>query len=365
MAAPTRSNDPAPIRVLFAMEQHLGHRTYAANLRTQVDGERYDATWTPVEYRADGLLAHLPMPDAIRSALACRQEVRRGVRHADADVHVFNTQVPAVLGGRAARSRPYIVITDVTPRQYDRIADAYGHTPDRPGPVATAKHRLNRHVFTHAAWCVGWSRWVRDSFVADYGVEPDHTEVIPPGVDTADWQPGAGSGGPGLRILFVGGDFERKGGPALLRAFAQLPDDCELVVVTKSRVPRADRVRVVDDLGPNDPRLVELFRTSDVFALPSLAEAFGIAAAEASAAGLPVVGSDVGGLPDIVEHGVTGFVVPPGDDGAIARALLLLGERETRDRMGAAARRRAEERFDARTNALRLLDLVARSGQPG
>ncbi len=50
---------------------------------------------------------------------------------------------------------------------------------------------------------------------------------------------------------------------------------------------------------PNDPRLVELYRTSDVFALPTLAETFGIAAAEAAATGLPVVATDVGGLPDI------------------------------------------------------------------
>jgi glycosyltransferase involved in cell wall biosynthesis len=156
----------------------------------------------------------------------------------------------------------------------------------------------------------------------------------------------------------VGGDFERKGGRQLLDIIPSLEGNVELVAVTKSVVPRVERMRVVNDLEPNDPRLIELYRSSDVFALPSRAETFGIAAAEAAASGLPVVASDVGGLSEIVEHNVTGRVIPVGDGEALATSLRAFQDPDVRLRMARAARRRAEQRLNAELNARRLLELV-------
>jgi glycosyltransferase involved in cell wall biosynthesis len=102
-----------------------------------------------------------------------------------------------------------------------------------------------------------------------------------------------------------------------------------------------------------------LYRSADVFVLPSLAETFGIAAVEASAAGLPVIASRIGGLQDIVRDGESGFLVEPGDVGALAAALSrLASDADLRARMGARGREHAEQRFDAHVNARRLLDLV-------
>lgn len=343
---------------MFAMEQHLGHRTYYENLRAHIGDADGRASWVPVDYAAGDLLDRLPLPQSVKVALSARNVVRRAVASTRADVHVFNTQVPAVLGGRAARSKPYIAITDVTPKQYDKMAEGYGHRPDRPGPIGSLKHRLNRQMFAGATWCVGWSQWACDSMIEDYGVDPSRTRVIPPGVDTDVWRPGPQRDDDTFNLLFVGGDFRRKGGDQLLEAFAALPADAELTVVTRSEVPRTDRVRVISDLVPNDPRLIELYRSSDVFALPTLAETFGIAAAEAAATGLPVVATDVGGLPDIVENGVNGFTVPPNDAEALAKALYRLTDGAERRRMSETARARAVERFDAKTNAERMMDLV-------
>ncbi|MDJ0768696.1 MAG: glycosyltransferase family 4 protein [Ilumatobacter sp.] len=349
------------VPVTIVHEEHLGHRTYAANLRTaSLERPDIDAEWVPVRYGSiPSPVDRLPLPASVRAALAGRREVRRGLRDRPADVHMFNTQVPAALGGGLARSKPYVVITDVTPLQYDRMADGYGHRPDRPGPVRWWKHRVNRRVFTEATWCVGWSSWAAGSFVDDYGVDPARVAVIPPGVDTDAWRPPAQRRHTGVRILFVGGEFPRKGGDLLVESLASLPDDVELHLVTKTPVAANDRVRVYDDLGPNDPRLIELFRTSDVFAIPSRAETFGIAAAEASAMALPVVASDVGGFADIVADGETGFIVPHGDGAALTTALRrLVDDPALRRSMGEAARRRAVERFDSRTNAARLFDLA-------
>ena len=134
-----------------------------------------------------------------------------------------------------------------------------------------------------------------------------------------------------------------------------------MVVVTKSTVPRQENVRVVSDLSPNDARLVELYRSSDVFVLPSRSETFGIAAVEASASGLPVIAADVGGLKDIVVHDETGFLFQPGDVGALGSYLrVLLDQPRMRRRLGDAARAHAIERFDASVNADRLFDIIRR-----
>src|SRR5262249_12550052 len=91
----------------------------------------------------------------------------------------------------------------------------------------------------------------------------------------------------------------------------------------------------------------EIAPMGDVFILPSELEAFGLSALEAMACGVPVIGTDSGGLPEVVTHRETGFLVPVGDiDQMAARTLDLLLDEELRRKMGAAARRRAVAQFD-------------------
>jgi glycosyltransferase involved in cell wall biosynthesis len=83
--------------------------------------------------------------------------------------------------------------------------------------------------------------------------------------------------------------------------------------------------------------------------LPSLTEGLGLAAMEAMFCGLPVVASNVGGIPDLVKDGETGYLVPPGDDAALAdRILRLLGDRKAADAMGTKGREFVKTRFSAR-----------------
>lgn len=350
------------VQVAFVLEQHLGHRTFAENLCAAVatDGG-VESVWIPVNYGSTGgRLERVPMPSMLRSTTRARAEIAAGLSATSADVVVYNTQVPAVIGGRRARSRPYVLITDITPCQLDRMADEYGHDADAHAITRWAKHSWNRHVFHGALLTVAWSSWVQQSLVEDYGLDVARTTVIPPGVDTRYWTPSEPDRSRPLRILFVGGDFVRKGGPDLLRAFADLPEgEAELVLVTKSASDVPAGVTVVTDLGPNDPRLRDLYRSSDVFVLPSRGEAFGIAAVEASACGLPVLASTSGGLTDIVAHGETGYTFDPGDSDTLARRLReLLDSPDVRRRLGAAARRRAVERFDSNANGARLIAAV-------
>ncbi len=290
-----------------------------------------------------------------------RADVVAGLRgQQDADVRVFNTQVPAAIGGPLSLRRPYVLLTDVTPLQLDRVAAHYEHRADRKGLLRWAKYRLNRYVFRRASACVPWSEWVRRSLIDDYGVDRARIEVIPPGVDLARWRPGRTAVGGPLRLLFVGADFRRKGGHVLLAALDELPAGAvEVRIVSRTPVPARPGVQVFSDLAPNDARLVELYRSSDVFVLPSRAETFGIAAVEAAAAGLALVVSDVGGLAQLVRNGETGWRVPPDDRAALVEVLQrFVDDRDLARRCGAAARARAEREFDAARNFRRLVDLA-------
>ncbi|HZN97889.1 MAG TPA: glycosyltransferase family 4 protein, partial [Gemmatimonadales bacterium] len=85
------------------------------------------------------------------------------------------------------------------------------------------------------------------------------------------------------------------------------------------------------------------YREADLFTLPSSAEAFGNVFAEALASGLPIVGSNVGGIPELVEHGVNGLLVTPGSPQTLAQAIRYLAEDpELREEMRIRNRAKAE-----------------------
>jgi N-acetyl-alpha-D-glucosaminyl L-malate synthase BshA len=101
----------------------------------------------------------------------------------------------------------------------------------------------------------------------------------------------------------------------------------------------------VDFLGEQD-QVVPLLSAADVFLLPSAQESFGLAALEAMACDVPVVASRVGGLPEVIDDGGTGFLHDPNDlDGMARSALQLLTDEPLHARMAAAARQAARQRF--------------------
>ena len=103
----------------------------------------------------------------------------------------------------------------------------------------------------------------------------------------------------------------------------------------------------VSFLGNQDD-VLPILRQADLFLLPSEKESFGLAALEAMACGLPVVASRTGGIPEVVDEGVSGFLRPVGDTEGMAECCLaLLEDSKMYDRFSRAARERAVERFDS------------------
>jgi glycosyltransferase involved in cell wall biosynthesis len=95
------------------------------------------------------------------------------------------------------------------------------------------------------------------------------------------------------------------------------------------------------------PLIEEVLVGADLFLLPSASESFGLSALEAMACHVPVIATAVGGLPEVVADGETGYLFPVGDVDSMAEAAIrLLSDDELRTRFGRAARRRAVEHFD-------------------
>src|SRR5262249_13703881 len=146
------------------------------------------------------------------------------------------TQVAALLSVGVMRSVPTVVSLDATPANFDDVGEAYGHRRGR-SLVEAAKASVNRRAFMAAAALVPSSGPAADSPVGGYGVRASRVHVTPPGVALALFSPSdrpGNSDGP-VRVLFVGGDFARKGGPDLLAALQGVPG-VELDVVTGSEV---------------------------------------------------------------------------------------------------------------------------------
>jgi glycosyltransferase involved in cell wall biosynthesis len=358
------------LRIGFVMEQTLGHVTHHRNLaRWAAEDPSVHATWIAVPCWQDDRWARWPVVrnnPSLSLSLRARDRLRYGHDRSSFDALFYHTQSTALFSLGLARRLPVVVSLDATPLNIDSIASGYGHRPDSRSTLGGWKLRWYRRLFHVATALTTWSRWARDSLVRDYGVDPDKVEVIPPGIDLGAWSTSrdrTDSGSP-VRVLFVGGQFARKGGGVLLEAFEEgLSGRCELDLVTADEVPGAgDRVRVHRGLRHDDPALRRLFAEADLFVLPTLADCSPLVILEAMASGLAVVATDVGAISEQVTDGETGLLVPPGDAAALGRAVLALVDDPLRRRaFGSAGLRRARERFDGARNYRALTDLLKRS----
>ena len=209
------------------------------------------------------------------------------------------------------------------------------HTPvDDPGESA---------VLNAAAAIVTTSDWTRRRLLDRYAVRPD-VFVAEPGVDLAGIAPGTPSGG---ELLCVAAVTPLKGHDVLLDALALVGDPVVrcLCVGSLTRDPsfarglcgRDDRVRFAGPLTGD--ALAAAYAGADVLVLASRAETYGMVVTEALARGLPVIASDVGGLPQTL--GGPGLLVEPGSAVALADALRTwLGDADLRQRLRAGARTR-------------------------
>jgi starch synthase len=228
-----------------------------------------------------------------------------------------------------------------------------------------------------------------DVLTAYPSVRPDRVHVVHNGIDTRLFTPSPDAGlvrSLGVdpdrpMVVFVGRITRQKGLPHLLRAASSLPPHVQLVICASSpdEPAIAEEVstgiaRLSADRGGVSwlqeplprPQLIALLSSASVFVCPSVYEPLGIVNLEAMACGTAVVATAVGGIPEVVDDGVTGLLVPydPGDpaafEDALATALIeLLEAPERAAAMGRRGRERAEREFAWSSIAHRTVDLYA------
>ncbi|MCL4509143.1 MAG: glycosyltransferase family 4 protein [Chloroflexi bacterium] len=358
------------IRIAFFMEQNLGHATFSRNLVHFVGKDSsVDPTWVPIDQNEPpaGLRERLTRGNwSLRASLKARAHLQILGGPSVFNTIFYHTQVTALLSVAAIRLRHGVISLDATPLNYDAVGQAYGHQPG-PRPIEIAKSLLNRRAFHAAAHLITWSSWARSSLIRDYGVNATRVTVIPPGTDLSQWSPRSrgqihdADGQRKVRLLFVGGDFKRKGGPLLISVFRNhFQTTCELDMVTNAPVKEVPPgVRIHRGLTPNCGELRLLFQNADIFVFPSLADCLALVLQEAAASGLPVITTDIGALGEAIQDRNTGLLIPAGDGGALTSALQqLVADPQTRERMGAGARVLAEEQFDAAANSGRILGVL-------
>lgn len=202
-----------------------------------------------------------------------------------------------------------------------------------------------RHVFTNAAY-------VKNHLAAEYGVSADRMTVTGLGVDSffLENMPDASTVEVRNNLLFVGWDFGYKGGADLLAAFQivrQSRPELTLTIVGPdvSQVSGGEGIRVVGTVRSR-AELLDHYRAADLFVMPSLCDSFGFVFLEAMTQGLPCIGTDLNAMPEIIQDGETGFIVPLRNPPALANAILRFYRNPgNRQRMGRAAQQRVLERY--------------------
>jgi glycosyltransferase involved in cell wall biosynthesis len=240
----------------------------------------------------------------------------------------------------------------------------------QPNPTLTEKAR-------HARFLTTVSEYTRAHVIEKYGLEPAKVRVVYLGVDTKSLAPCAPRDPDGRFVVCCVARLEpQKGHFVLLKACRILRERgvdvrCRLVgdgglrSSLEEEVLRLGLTDHVEILGPLQPEAVfDALRNADAFALPAVVapdgnrDAVPVALMEAMALGLPVVSTFVSGIPELVEAGVSGLLVPPGDAVALAKALeRLASDRVLASSCGQAARLRVEQGFDLRKSAARMVDL--------
>ena len=165
------------------------------------------------------------------------------------------------------------------------------------------------------------SKWAADSAIRDYGAPPEKVHIFP-FAPSLDWIP-PGDAGKAKKeqicnLLFVGRDWQRKGGELAVAAREKLADfglRAQLTIVgCQPSLNSVSNVRVIPYLNKNrseDARILEkLYEEADFLILPTRADCSSIVTAEANAFGVPVIATQTGGLPSIIREGVNGYLLP-------------------------------------------------------
>lgn len=203
--------------------------------------------------------------------------------------------------------------------------------PKINGKVIERALRYEKRLYEKIDLIFPMSAWLANSFIKDFGVSPKKLLPVGAGINLPYISETENKDYTRPNLLFVGKQFERKGGKFLLEAFHIAKKeirDLTLTIIGPSLTQLPDGARCLDFLSKNTEegvkRLLSEYAAASVFVMPSLYEPFGIVFAEAMAHRLPCIGTNICAIPELIEDGVNGYVVPVSDSAALAKKMIAL-----------------------------------------
>jgi glycosyltransferase involved in cell wall biosynthesis len=355
----------------------MGHATYQRSVRAYMhevpDVEARFRGLPALPDRANRLVGNWPLLGTLDLDLqTSRWHAVQGVRAhrvLNAELAAAHTDVVHVKSHSIALGLirdmplvPIVPVVDVTVWDWREMAiwrRLRGHSRAMIWPSEAAE----RTMFGRAPLVIALTEWARQGVLRscpEANVVRHH-----PGIDLHQHRPAPREPRDALRVLFVGGRFEAKGGADLLDALGpRLGRDVELDIVTVDPVRETSGVRV-HRLDAGDHKLIELYQQADVFCLPTYGDSNPWAILEAMACGTPVISTSVGAIPELLDGGEAGVVVSPGGRAALRYALdRLLDDEGLRARLAANARERCEREYDAARQVPLLFRLLRDTTRP-
>ncbi len=359
------------LRVLSLNSYIMGHATYHDMLEKtfsehipEVDFRGVKLNGYPLSFSSRALYKLLTLPLPILSDLNwdfMRLRLELGsslLARKCLDVLHIHTQAISFLSLDIFERIPTVINIDFTTALLSKVHAAPAQTTYQP-IIA-----LEQECFNRAAHILTWNEQARNSVIQDYGIQPSKVSTVHPSVPLdlfLNLKREPRQAGDKVRLLFVGNDFERKGGEDLLAIFQEhLSAECELDIATNSPLsiqPR-ENLRIHRGLQPLSLDLLNLYRAADIFVLPSHEDVFPMVFIESMAAGLPSIATKVLAVPELVRDGLNGILIEPGNKIALAKALqTLIADENLRVTMGNNGRALAKEEFDNVKNCRRIYDI--------
>ncbi len=279
-----------------------------------------NAFWVFIEYGRDIVTRRRKLRDCFyRTTYLFRRTKTLVSERLSEGEYLFSFQHRSLFDG-SKDGLPNYVYTDHT-----HLANLSYPAFDRRDLFSSRWIELEANIYRNARLNFTRSSNVSRSIVEDYGCSPNRVVCVYAGtnvgahfeIDEAKYC--------SKNVLFVGIDWERKGGPELVEAFRRVLEvhpDARLTIVgcsPKVDVPNCDVVGKVSLQSLND-----YYEKASVFCLPTRLEPFGVVFLEAFAHALPVVATDIGAIPDFVWDGQTGYLVGTGDIEHLAEVLIRL-----------------------------------------
>lgn len=308
-----KMEESRPIRVLCILSNLLGIKVISKCFREtleQIENVECEFLFIDIEDYQLECPKYLKWSNSLESVYVIEKKLKEKLKNNEYDTIFINGLEILAAAHRIAPNNKFIVAMDTTPFLVQRMT-----RKSNPGIKGVVKQLagmiLTRGLYSKAMRSVSHflplSEWCATSLQNDFDVNRENISSAYFPLNYTQWNPGSiKRKDENFVLLFVGNDFQRKGGPFLLDLLENhLPTNFRLKIISNDPYVQKDwgeRVQVISGLGHDQlPQLIRHYQLADAFVFPTKHDQLGLVVAEAMAVGLPVFATNVGGIVDLVD----------------------------------------------------------------